>query len=83
MDVLSIQGLMGKLQLDKEKVNEIQEDVGAQAFFFFQSKMVLDIPNGLENVDKAKEEEVVTTSIGQSVDRIKQIGRPVTLIVAI
>jgi hypothetical protein len=45
--------------------------------------MVLDIPNGLENVDKAKEEEVVTTSIGQSVDRIKQIGRPVTLIVAI
>ena len=51
--------------------------------FFFQSKMVLDIPNGLENVDKAKEEEVVTTSIGQSVDRIKQIGRPVTLIVAI
>jgi hypothetical protein len=34
MDVLSIQGLMGKLQLDKEKVNEIQEDVGAQAFFF-------------------------------------------------
>ena len=82
MDVLSIQGLMGKLQLDKEKVNEIQEDVGAQAFFF-QSKMVLDIPNGLENVDKAKEEEVVTTSIGQSVDRIKQIGRPVILIVAI
>jgi hypothetical protein len=42
-------------------------------------------------MDKEKEEEeeadlkekVMATSIGQLVDRIKQIGRPVTLIIAI
>jgi hypothetical protein len=33
MDVRSIQGLMRKLQVHEEKVNEIQEDVGAQVFF--------------------------------------------------
>jgi len=34
IDFLSIQGLMRKLQARKEKVNEIQEDVGAQTLFF-------------------------------------------------
>jgi hypothetical protein len=29
MDVLSIQGLMGKLKVHEERVKEIQEDVGA------------------------------------------------------
>jgi hypothetical protein len=29
MDVFSIQGLMGKLKVHEERVNEIQEDVGA------------------------------------------------------
>jgi hypothetical protein len=33
MDFLSIQGLMGKLQAHEERVNEIQEDVSAQALF--------------------------------------------------
>jgi len=33
MDVLSIQGLMGKVQTYKEIVNEIQEDMGAQTLF--------------------------------------------------
>jgi hypothetical protein len=33
MDILSIQGLMGKVQTYKEIVNEIQEDVSAQALF--------------------------------------------------
>jgi hypothetical protein len=33
MYVLLIQGLMGKLQAHEEIVNEIQEDVGAQALF--------------------------------------------------
>jgi hypothetical protein len=33
MNFLSIQGLMGKLQAHEERVNEIQEDVGAQAPF--------------------------------------------------
>jgi hypothetical protein len=34
IDFLSIQGLMRKLQARKEKVNEIQENVGAQTLFF-------------------------------------------------
>ena len=33
MDFLTIQGLTGKLQAHKERVNGIQEDIGAQAFF--------------------------------------------------
>jgi hypothetical protein len=33
MNFLSIQGLMGKLQAHEERVNEIQEDVSAQALF--------------------------------------------------
>jgi len=33
IDVLSIQSLMGKLQGREKRVNEIQEDAGAQAFF--------------------------------------------------
>jgi uncharacterized protein YccT (UPF0319 family) len=44
IDVLSIEGLKGKLQAQKEKVNVIQEDVDAQALF--QSKMVLHISKG-------------------------------------
>jgi hypothetical protein len=34
MDVRSIQGLMRKLQVHEERVNEIQEDMSAQVFFF-------------------------------------------------
>jgi len=33
MDILSIQGLMGKLQAHEERVNEIQDNAGAQALF--------------------------------------------------
>jgi hypothetical protein len=33
MDFLSIQDLMEILQTHKERVNEIQEDVGTQALF--------------------------------------------------
>jgi hypothetical protein len=33
MDVLSKQGLMGKLQAHEEIVKEIQENVGAQVHF--------------------------------------------------
>jgi len=33
MNFFSIQGLLGKLQAHEEKVNEIQEDVGAQSLF--------------------------------------------------
>jgi hypothetical protein len=39
--------------------------------------MVLDVPKEVEGVDKIKEdeeEEVEATSIGQLIDRIKQIG---------
>jgi hypothetical protein len=47
-----------------------------------RSKMVLDISKEVEGVDKIKEdeeevdleEEVEATSIGQLIDRIKQIG---------
>ena len=53
--------------------------------------MVLDIYKGVEDVDKTKkeeekadlEEEVVIASTSQPINRIKQISRPVTLIVAI
>jgi hypothetical protein len=38
MDFLTIQGLTGKLQAHKERVNDIQEDIGAQAFFFLKKK---------------------------------------------
>ena len=55
MDFLTIQCLMGKLQAHEERVNEIQQDIGAQVLF--QNKMVLDISNGVEDMDKAKEEE--------------------------
>jgi hypothetical protein len=44
IDVLSITGLKGKLQAQEERVNVIQEDVGAQSLF--QSKMVLHISKG-------------------------------------
>jgi hypothetical protein len=33
MNVLSTQGLMGKLQAHEERVNEIQKDMGAQILF--------------------------------------------------
>jgi hypothetical protein len=42
-------------QAQKEKVNVIQEDVDAQALF--QSKMVLHISKGVEDMDKAEEKE--------------------------
>ena len=58
---------------------------------FFQSKMVLDIYKRVEDIDKTKEEEkkadleeeIMIASTGQPVNRIKQISRPVTLIVVI
>jgi hypothetical protein len=58
---------------------------------FFLSKIVLDIAKGVEDKDKAEkkkddidiEEEVEATSIGQPINHMKQIGRPVTLIVEI
>jgi hypothetical protein len=86
MNFLTIQGLIGKLQTHKERLNDIQEDIGVQTLFSIhyskRSKMVLDIPKEIEDVDKIKEdeeevdleEEVEATSIGQLIDRIKQIG---------
>ena len=58
---------------------------------FFQSKMVLDIFKGVEDVDKIEEEkqeadlkeEAETASTGQLVDYMKQPGRLITMIVAI
>jgi len=48
---------------------------------FFQSKMVLNIPKGIEDVDKAEEDEVYTdleeqaliASTGPPVNHMKQI----------
>jgi len=34
MDVLLIQGLVGKLQPHEKIVNKIQKDIGAKTFFF-------------------------------------------------
>jgi hypothetical protein len=53
--------------------------------------MTLDIPKKVEGVDKAEkekeevdlEEEVEAASIGQLVDQMKQIDRPIPLTVAI
>jgi hypothetical protein len=53
--------------------------------------MVLDISKGVEDVDKAKEEKekadleekVIAVLIGQPVNRMKQIDRPITLTMAI
>jgi hypothetical protein len=53
--------------------------------------MVLDIFKGVEDVDKAKEEKekadleekVMAVLIGQPVNRMKQIDRPITLTMAI
>ena len=57
---------------------------------FFQSKIVLDILKGVEDVDKAKEEEeidleeeVVTASTGQPIDRMKQTSQSITLTMTI
>ena len=72
MDILSIQGLMEKLQ-----AREIQGDVGAQALF---SKMFLDIPRKEE---EDLEEEIEAALTDQMVDRTKGIGRLVQLTVAI
>ena len=36
MDFITIQGLIRKLQAPKERVNDIQEDLGAQTIFFFK-----------------------------------------------
>jgi len=59
-----------------------------QKHFFFQRKMILDIPKGVKDVDKEEQktnlkEEVVAVSTSQLVSHIKQSGRPVTLTVAI
>ena len=62
-----------------------------QKHFFFQRKMILDIPKGVKDVDKVDKEEqktnlkeeVVAVSTSQLVSHIKQSGRPVTLTVAI
>jgi hypothetical protein len=58
---------------------------------YFQSKMVLDIFEVVEDMDKAKKEEedtdlkekVIAASIDQPVDRMKQIDQLVTLTMAI
>jgi len=68
MDILSIQGLMEKLQ-----AHEIQGDVGSQTLF---SKMFLDIPRK-EKEDL--EEEIEAALTDQMVDRIKGTGRLVQL----
>jgi len=72
MDILSIQGLMEKLQ-----ACEIQGDVAAQTLF---SKMFLDIPRKEE---EDLEEEIEAALTDQMVDRMKGIGRLVQLTVAI
>ena len=62
-----------------------------QKHFFFQRKMILDIPKGVKDVDKVDKEEqktnlkeeAVAVSTSQLVSHIKQSGRPVTLTVAI
>jgi hypothetical protein len=64
---------MGKLQTHEKRVNEIQED------HFFQSKIVLDIPEKEEDL----EEEIEVVSINQTIDRMKGTGRLVQLAVAI
>jgi hypothetical protein len=76
MDVLSIKGLIGKLQVHEEIVKKFKKIWVHKNFF--QSKKVLNISMGLEDVDKVEEEadlkEVMTTLIGQPVDRMKQTG---------
>ena len=52
------------------------------------SKVALDIPNEVKDVDKTEEEadlkeKTETTSKGQPVNQINQIGRSIPLIVAI
>ena len=62
-----------------------------QKHFFFQRKMILDIPKGVKDMDKVEKEEqeinlkeeAMAVSTGQSVSHIKQSGRPVTLTMAI
>jgi hypothetical protein len=66
MDVLLIQGFVGKLQPHEKIVNKIQEDIGAK-IFFFQRKMILDIPKGVKDVDKIEKEEQETNLIGEAV----------------
>lgn len=56
MEVISIQGLMEKLQTHEERVIKIQEDVSTQTFF--QIKIVLDVPKEVEYFNKTKKEEV-------------------------
>ena len=58
---------------------------------FFQSKIVLDIHKGVEDMYKAKKDEeradlkekIVVASTSQSVDRLKQTDQPITLTMTI
>jgi hypothetical protein len=68
MNFLSIQGLVGKLQAHEERVNKIQEDVGAQTPF--SKKMVLDISKEKKE-DLEEEAKIVLTD--QTIDRMKGI----------
>ena len=79
MDFLSIQGLMGKLQAHEERVNKIQKDVSAQTFFF-QNKMVLDIP---KEEEEDLEEKVEAASIDQTIDWMKGTSQLVQLEITI
>lgn len=53
MEVLSIQGLIGKLQAHKEIVNEIKIDMVHKNAF--QREIVMDIPKKVEGVNKDEE----------------------------
>ena len=69
MHFLIIQGLMGKLQAYKERINKTQEDVVPNTFF--KTRWLYIYTQGLENVDKKEEKKtdlkkkIVTTSTGQ------------------
>ena len=79
MDFLSIQGLMGKLQAHEERVNRFKR-MWVHKFFFFQNKMVLDIP---KEEEEDLEEKVKAASIDQTIDWMKGTSRLVQLAIAI
>ena len=63
MDFITIQGLIRKLQAHEKRVNHIQV---FQNTIQKRSKMALDIPKKVEDVDKVDEEE-------QEVDLEKEV----------
>jgi len=79
MDFLSIQGLMGKLQAHEERVNRFKR-MWVHKFFFFQNKMVLDIP---KEEEEDLEEKVKAASIDQTIDWMKGTSQLVQLEITI